>query len=367
MHRRKHIQGKSGIGKKRNLHPILSILLSAFLLNSCISDDVFGLSSFKEITAFELPGQAGVTVINKAERTVLIPLSEEAQLQGVVPLNIEISNFASISPGLETPQDFTEPVVYTVTAEDKSAAQWTVSAIPALPNPQLANSNFDLWYAVGSYQQPGESADNTVWDTANRAVAIVGSANTRPEDLGGGDLAARMTSVAAPLLVRMAAATLFTGKFTEGFPSPTNPRSNIDFGTPFVGRPSAFRVDYQYLPGASYEDSDGNPLPGGDQCDIYVLLENRDGDQVQRIGTGWFRSGSRVADWTSLEVEIKYGELLPSDPAFEYANIREGEVWGDAATTPTHITVVFSSSALGDFFIGAIGSELWVNNFELVY
>lgn len=336
-------------------------------LQSCIRDDKFELSPFKEINAFELPGQAGLSTINKEERTILIPMSQEAGLTNLSPARIEISNLAKISPSKDTPQDFTLPVNYTVTAEDNSTAVWTVNAIPALPNPQLPNSNFDLWYTVGSYQQPGENADNTVWGTANRALAIAGDANTNPEDLGGGDLAARLTSVAAPLLVRMAAATMFTGKFTDRFPSPTDPRSNIEFGTPFNGRPDAFRVDYRYFSGPSYQDADGNPLPGGDQCDIYVLLEKREGDSIERIGTGWFRSGTEVTDWNSLEVAIKYGELSASDPEFEYANIRAGEAWGNPQDTPTHVTVVFSSSALGDFFTGAIGSELWINNFEFLY
>jgi hypothetical protein len=91
------------------------------------------------------------------------------------------------------------------------------------------------------------------------------------------------------------------------------------------------------------------------------------GNDVERIGTGWFRSSDEVVDFSNLEVDIKYGELTPSDPEFEYANIRDGESWGNPDDIPTHIIVVFSSSALGDFFTGAIGSELWVNNFELVY
>ncbi|MBO3116377.1 PCMD domain-containing protein [Winogradskyella sp. DF17] len=349
-------------------HPFLVVLLVSLIgFNSCISDDEFGLSSFKEIKAFDLPGQAGVTTINSDERTVIIPMSEEANLSSITPSRIEISNLASISPTVNDVQDFSEPVIYTVTAEDNSTAQWTINAVAALPNPQLPNSSFDLWYNVSDYQQPGQDADNTVWGTANRALAIAGDANTNPEDLGGGDFAARLTSVEAPLLVRMAAATLFTGSFTEGFPNPVDPRSNINFGTPFNGRPSAFSLDYLYTPGPSYEDEDGNPLPGGDQCDIYVLLEKREGDAVERIGTGWFRSGTTVNNFSNLEVEIKYGELTPSDPEFEYANIRDDESWGNPQDTPTHITVVFSSSALGDFFTGAIGSELWVNNFELIY
>ncbi|MDN3203885.1 PCMD domain-containing protein [Algoriphagus sp. C2-7] len=338
-----------------------------FTFASCIKEDKFGLSSFKEIKTFELPGQAGVSDIDKEALTIEIPMAEGASLIDISPSLIELSNFARIVPGIDEPQDFSESVTYTVTAEDGTSNDWTIIAVPALPNPQLANSNFDDWYRVGDYQQPGIDANNTVWGTANRAIAIAGDANTNPEDLGGGDFAARMTSVAAPLLVRMAAATLFTGRFKDGFPNPSDPRSNIDFGTPFIGRPESFQVEYQYFPGDSYEDANGNPLPGGDQCDIYVLLEKREGEEVERIATGWFRSSEEVSEWTTLEVGLKYGELSSSDPEFEYANIREGESWADPDATPTHITVVFSSSALGDFFTGAIGSELWVNNFELIY
>jgi hypothetical protein len=353
--------------KNGKLLNFLFLMLGIFALSACIKEDEFGLSSFNEIKVFELPGQAGLTTINKEERSIVIPMSEGAELEALIPVNVEISNFAVLTPSAAETQDFSNEVQYTVKAEDGSVAIWTVSAVPALPNPQLPNSNFDSWYTVGSYQQPGENAESTVWGTANRALAIAGDANTNPEDLGNGDFAARLTSVAAPLLVRMAAATLFTGKFTEGFPNPTDPRSNIDFGTPFNGRPASFSVDYKYIPGAYYEDANGNPLPGGDECDIYVLLERREGNSVERIGTGWFRSGIQETDFTTLEVPVKYGELTPADPEFDYANIREGESWGDPQATPTHIIVVFSSSALGDFFTGAIGSELWVNNFELVY
>jgi hypothetical protein len=348
---------------------VILLIGTLVFIQGCIKEDKFGLSPFKEITAFEIPEQAGATSINSAERTILVPMGEGVDITQLQPLRISISNLATVSPAEGEVQDFTQPVVYRVTAEDGSVADWTVTVVPAVPNPQLPNSNFDQWYAVSDYMQPGESAQNTIWGTANRGVAIAGDANTVPVDLGGGDFAAKMTSVAAPLIVRMAAATLFTGTFTPNFPNPSDPRSNIDFGTQFSGRPSAFKVDYKYLPGASYEDGDGNPLPGTDHCDIYVLLQYRDGNVTERIGTGWFRDDTEETDWTNLEVPIKYGELTQADPEFDYANVRtdEGEVWGDPNKTPTHIVVVFSSSALGDFFTGAIGSELWVNDFELIY
>ncbi len=354
---------KSGI--KTIAKPFL--LLALILLQGCIKEDKFGLSGFNQIRAFEIPGQAGPTTISQDELRITIPFAEGEDVSALAPQRIEISNLARISPRAGEVQDFREPVLYTVTAEDGSEAVWEVTVRVAEPQPQLANSGFDLWYDAGGYQQPGSDAESTIWDTANPGLAIVGGANTTPEDLGNGDFAARMVSVRAPLFVRMAAATLYTGSFTDGFPNPTDPRSNIDFGTLFSGRPSAFRVAYRYLPGAEYLDGSGNPLPGGDQADLYILLERREGDQVARVGTAWYRSGDTVADWQTLEVPVKYGPLSSSDPEFEYANIRPGETWADPDARPTHITVVFSSSALGDFFTGAIGSELWVNDFELVY
>ena len=349
------------------IFPFATLLLFLIGQSACIPEDKFGLSDFTAIKAFEIPGQSGPTTINGTDRTIAVSFPEGTDLTALAPSVIELSNFATVEPGVGEVQDFSSPVIYTVTAEDGSQADWEVTAIRADPQPQLPNSNFDQWYDAGGYQQPGENADNTIWDTANKALALVGRSNTVPEDLGGGDFAARMVSQEAPLIVRMAAATLYTGSFTDDFPSATDPRSNIDFGTPFAGRPQAFRVDYRYLPGEEYLDADGNPLAGGDQADIYVLLEKREVEQVARIATGWYRSDQRVEDWTTLEVPIKYGELTDADPEFEYANIRPGESWADPDETPTHITVVFSSSALGDFFTGAIGSELWVNNFELVY
>lgn len=354
QHRMKHI--RSFIA--------LSVLLVAF---SCIPDDKFGLSTYKEIKAFEISGQSSATVINTEDRTIEVPFNEGEDVSTKSPSRIEISNLATINPGTGEAQDFTQPVIYTVTAEDGSESQWEVSAVVAEAQAQLPNSGFDLWYDAGGYMQPGENAQSTIWDTANPGLAIVGDANTLPEDLGDGDFAARMVSVAAPILVRMAAATLYTGSFTDGFPDPSDPRANIDFGALFSARPQGFRVDYRYLPGEEYLDGDGNPLPGGDQADIYVLLEKREGEQVARVATGWYRSEEEVQDWTTLEVPLKYGELTASDPEFEYANIRDGETWADPEAQPTHIIVVFTSSALGDFFTGAIGSELWVNDFELVY
>ncbi|SDQ71339.1 PCMD domain-containing protein [Flagellimonas zhangzhouensis] len=345
----------------------LSFLFCLILFLGCIEDDKFGLSDLKEIKTFEIPGQASGTTINSEERSISISFNIGEDVSAKVPSVIEISNMATISPTVEEAQGFSEPVLYTVMAEDGSEAVWTVIAEVAEAQPQIENSNFNDWYDAGGYQQPGISADETVWDTPNKGLTIISDPNTTPEDLGNGDFAAKLVSTKAPFLVRMAAGAFYTGSFTDGALNPVDPAANVNLGIVFTARPQAFKVDYTYAPGDEYLDADGNPLPGSDEMDIYLLLDKREGNQITRIGTGWYRSGDTVADWTTLEVNIKYGALSASDPEFEYANIKEGEIWGNADDTPTHITVVFTSSALGDFFTGAIGSELRINNFELIY
>jgi hypothetical protein len=236
---------------------------------------------------------------------------------------------------------------------------------------QLDNSSFEDWYiestGFSSVEQPGKDKNSTIWGTANRGLALGGApGNTSKQDRNGTNYA-RMESVAAPALVRIAAATIFTGKFTDGFPSVTDPRSNITLGTPFTSRPLTVSFDYTYQPGDSNEDANGQPLSYGDQCDIYFLLENRTDGQVKRVGTAWFRSGEAVSDWSSEIIPIKYGPLDSSDPWFDYAQPRDDEVWGDGSEPITHVTFLATSSFEGDFFKGAIGSTLELDEIELGY
>lgn len=100
---------------------------------------------------------------------------------------------------------------------------------------------------------------------------------------------------------------------------------------------------------------------------MYLLLENRDGGQIKRVGTAWFRSGDSAPSWQTQIVEIKYGPLSPSDPWYDYEQPRTGEVWGDGSETITHISILASSSFEGDFFYGAIGSALELDNIVLGY
>ena len=352
----------------RHLFILIAI---AFLLLGCVSEDHFGKSNRSEIKTFVIPGQSGSSVINNDSLTVVVTVPETVTDFMLAPNEISLSNFASVTQVVGQVQDFSAPVEYFVTAEDGSVSVYKVSVLRGGSQPQLDNSSFEDWYteSVGfsTVEQPGVDKASTIWGTANRGLALGGSTGNTSKQERDNSNYVKMESVAAPALVRMAAATIFIGKFTDGFPSVSDPRSNITLGTPFSARPLSFSFSYTYQPGPNNQDGNGDPLSYGDQCDIYLFLENREGSEVKRVGTAWFRSGTSVSEWSRENIAIKYGPLDASDPWYDYAQPVEGEAWGDGTETVTHITILATSSFEGDFFKGAIGSTLELDEIELVY
>jgi hypothetical protein len=349
----------------------VSLLIFFFLFSSCIKEDHFGKSGHAEIKTFVVQGQNGNTIINQDSLTIVIPVPETTLDFSFKPTEITTSNFASVSPSVGQVQDFSSPVSYKVTAEDGSIQVYLVTVKRGGSQIQLENSSFEDWYIEtvlgNSFDQPGLDKNTTIWGTANRGLALGGAAANTTKQVIGDSSYVRMESVAAPALVRIAAATIFTGKFTESFPSVSDPRSNVTLGTSFSGRPFSFSFNYTYQPGSSNEDENGQPLSYGDQCDIYLFLENRDGGQVKRVGTAWFRSGNTVTQWSKQDIPVKYGPLDVTDPWYSYAQPIDGEVWGDGTEVVTHISILATSSFEGDFFKGAIGSTLELDNIELIY
>lgn len=350
----------------------LTILFgSLFVLSGCVKEDHFGKSNRAQIKTFVVIGQSSNAVIKQDSLSILVTVPETTLDFTLTPSEITVSNFAEVSPKAGQTQDFNSPVEYTVTAEDGSKRVYVVTVVRGGSKPQLDNSSFEDWYTetvgLSTVEQPGVDKATTIWGTANRGLGLAGAPANTTKQIKGDSNYVRMESVAAPALVRIAAATIFTGKFKDGFPSVSDPRSNIELGTPFTGRPLTFSFSYTYQPGASNEDENGQPLSYGDQCDVYLLLENRDGSQVKRVATAWFRSGDATTGWIRANIPIKYGELDPSDPWFSYAQPQPDEVWGDGTEPVTHISILATSSFEGDFFNGAIGSTLELDNVSLGY
>lgn len=84
-------------------------------------------STAAEIVSFVLAEQTGAATINSAAGTIAIEVNSSANLAALTP-TIQVSAGATISPASGAVQDFSNPVTYTVTAQDNTTTKpWTVT------------------------------------------------------------------------------------------------------------------------------------------------------------------------------------------------------------------------------------------------
>jgi hypothetical protein len=83
------------------------------------------LNPAKEITSFSFVSPAASGVINEAAKTIAVTVPFGTDVTSLTPTIVHTG--ASITPASGTSQDFSSPVIYTVTAEDGTTAQYTVT------------------------------------------------------------------------------------------------------------------------------------------------------------------------------------------------------------------------------------------------
>ena len=83
-------------------------------------------SKDKQITAFSFTTPQAVGVINESAKTIAVSVPVGTDVTALVP-TITVSEKATVSPSSGVKQDFTDPVTYTVTAEDGSTVEYIVT------------------------------------------------------------------------------------------------------------------------------------------------------------------------------------------------------------------------------------------------
>uniref|UniRef100_UPI000B9160FF DUF5018 domain-containing protein n=1 Tax=Methanolobus psychrotolerans TaxID=1874706 RepID=UPI000B9160FF len=99
------------------------------------------LNPAKSITGFSFTDPAVTGDINEAARTVSITVPYGTDVSSLIPAIVHTG--ASITPGNEVAQDFTNPIIYTVTAEDGTTRSYTVT-LSVLPNPAKSITGFSF-------------------------------------------------------------------------------------------------------------------------------------------------------------------------------------------------------------------------------
>jgi hypothetical protein len=95
----------------------------------------------KAITAFDFASPAATGVVTEASHTVAITVPYGTNVTALAP-TIAITG-VGVSPASGVPQNFTSPVVYTVSAADTTLQNYTVT-VTVLPNPAKAITAFNF-------------------------------------------------------------------------------------------------------------------------------------------------------------------------------------------------------------------------------
>lgn len=108
---------------KKTTRSLVVVLAAFLLLTGCKKE-----SSEKAILNFKFASPAVEADITESAKTIVAMVPVGTDVTALVPI-ITISEKATINPGSGVPQNFTNPVAYTVVAEDGSQAVYTATVI----------------------------------------------------------------------------------------------------------------------------------------------------------------------------------------------------------------------------------------------
>lgn len=272
------------------------------------------------------------------------------------------------------PETTYEVVAYSDSEESK-IQEFTTESETVLPN-----GGFETWSTINDILYPyaaDASEAEQYWGTGNPGSMTLNKLVTtnvkEPRPGSEGQYSAQLKSQYVSVLGvgKFAAGNLFTGRYaktqgTEGY---------VDFGQSYTGHPVALRGWVKYNRGkidhvkgqpAGMQISKGDP----DQGIIYIAL-----------GT-WTAAEYGGTDRSPVEVYtgdvktffnpqgkdvVAYGELVLENSVEEWQEFTIQLDYTSTSIQPTHLMIVCSASRYGDYFTGSSDSEMWVDDFELIY
>lgn len=372
-------------------HTLWILPLTAFLsLQSCFKSEPLNAECDIEQAYVSLSDPTEMffnitdTLVNvpSDRTTITFEVRMSADLTNVAP-HFVLTPGATITPANGSAHDFSAgPVEYTVTSENHQYSRtYTVNFKPRLQyTSEIVDYSFEdyqldssgKYYEWISYDAEGNPIH--LWATANPGFQLArGSATpdeypTVPCDglVGKGVLMeTRSTGAFGEMVKRpLAAGNFFIGEFDIS-KALTETMKATRFGFPFTMKPLILSGYYRYTPGEVFTNSNGEVEEGvQDQGTIYcVMYRNHDddgnaivlyGNTVQTspyvVGLGRIDIRTAHPDWTYFEINIDYSaevdyELLDNNG---YS-----------------MSIVCSSSQDGDVYRGAVGSQLYIDEFKL--
>lgn len=247
---------------------------------------------------------------------------------------------------------------YRVSVDGTAGSEQTFTTVAAVA---LENGSLENWSQDGSQWNPWGADSSPFWGTGNKGTKLIGKNITLPVDESVSGKAAYLESVNA-LGLKLAAGNLFTGDFDlDGM------NGLLHFGREFSSFPTSLRLYYKYTPATidMIGDNVGDlaSLKGEpDMCQIYIALSDKSEPYEIRNNP----SNRHLFDPDDSNI-IAYGEFTSNQSTSSYKQIEIPLEYRYTNRTPKYIIIVASSSKYGDYYIGGVGSKLWLDEMELVY
>lgn len=256
---------------------------------------------------------------------------------------------------------------YRVSVDGVPGAEQSFTTVAAA---ELPNGGFEDWsegytQSGNAFQVPNKAGE-AFWGTGNEGSMTMESIGnvTYPTSESVSGQAALLESKWA--ILKLAAGNLFTGEF--GFDPDHTLDGLLTFGRSFTSFPTALRLYYKYTSATIDKIGDnvgdlaslkGQP----DMCHIYIALTDK-----QYTIKNWSGNNGNYRQLFDKDDSgiIAYGEFISDESTSSFQQI-EIPIEYRANRTPKYIIIVASSSRYGDYYIGGVGSKLWLDEMELVY
>lgn len=267
-----------------------------------------------------------------------------------------------------------EYIAYCDGFDSKEAYTFTTESIFTIPN-----ASFEDWSTYSAKTLLGTKNVTLPWSVGDKEASFWGSGNEgaatanmtltdkSTDMLHSGVYSARLESKSA--MGMLAAGNVFVGTYvrTDG----TN--GVLSLGREYNGsHPSRLRVWANYRPGSGVSIKSGNEsfcpdgfAGGNDHGQIYVALT------TEKVEIRTNPSNRKLFN-KDEECVLAYGEQtwtssFGPDGALQQIDIPI--VYNDRAKSnkPLYLVIVVSASKYGDYFSGAAGSVMYLDDFELIY
>lgn len=344
---------------------LFTSILALSFFSSCIKDEP--LNKEADIEVFSLPDSILTNSIISDNKVTLV--LKNADYTKLAP-QIIVTPGATITPASGDTLDFSNGVTYTVVSEDKKYSKvYTVNVTSSIS----LKFDFEDWFMEGALWKYPALVDD-MWSSANQGImtAKLGKVDvypTRPtEDCVSGKYAALLeTQKGGTFLVAgyvpIFSGSLFRGAFKLDMASP--PKSAL-FGQIHPqesGKPVKMTGYYKYKPGETLINKNGIVAGKTDEFSIYAVIykvtKGAEGLNEYLNGENVLTSDKLIAK-AILEDRSPKALFTKFDLPFVYTEDM------DYNLHDYKLAVVFASSKNGDFYEGAIGSQLIVDQVEVV-